>query len=517
MTITLILFPNQLFEYIYMDKIFDNYNTKIKRIIIWEHDYFFKKYLYHKLKLVFHRATIEGWIEENKKKFTIIHIKNEVNNHLVNILKHLEKFNTTHLCFFDPIELELRKEILNSTLLNLINKKNDSFQYIMYDSPYFLNTNEENVNYKNTKSIRHDIFYKNQRLKYNIMMNNEKPEGGKWSFDTENRLPYKKDQTDILLLELNNINRNKIIKKSINFVIKEFSNNYGNCNINNFIYPINRKESIEWIEDFIKRKLDNFGKYEDAISSNIPFGYHSLLSALTNVGLITPIDILKYVEKYKKNIASKEGFIRQVIGWREYCYLIYDNFNKELEENIFYNKNKNKIPIKFWEGKTLIPIIDDTLKKVNDYAYSHHIDRLMVLGNFLLLIGVHPKYIFEWFQTMYIDSYHVFMYPNVYGMLLYGFINSKSHMMTRPYFCSSNYLKKMSNYKSEIIELNNKEYKWDVLFDGLYYNLINKYKIKFEKIYSTAVSVKRWNEYNKNEKTEYIKNANIYIKWIYKN
>ena len=141
----------------------------------------------------------------------------------------------------------------------------------------------------------------------------------------------------------------------------------------------------------------------------------------------------------------------------------------------------------------------------------------MVLGNFLLLIGVHPKYIFEWFQTMYIDSYHVFMYPNVYGMLLYGFINSKSHMMTRPYFCSSNYLKKMSNYKSEIIELNNKEYKWDILFDGLYYNFINKYKVKFEKIYSTAVSVKRWKEYNKNEKTEYIKNANIYIKWIYKN
>ena len=90
-------------------------------------------------------------------------------------------------------------------------------------------------------------------------------------------------------------------------------------------------------------------------------------------------------------------------------------------------------------------------------------------------------------------------------------------MMTRPYFCSSNYLKKMSNYKSEIIELNNKEYKWDILFDGLYYNFINKYKVKFEKIYSTAVSVKRWKEYNKNEKTEYIKNANIYIKWIYKN
>ena len=113
MTITLILFPNQLFQHSYIDKIFNsfdvNHNIKIKRILIWEHDYFFKKYSFHKLKLVFHRATIEGWIEENKKRFTIIHIKNEINNHIIDILKHLEKFNTTNLCFFDPIELELRK------------------------------------------------------------------------------------------------------------------------------------------------------------------------------------------------------------------------------------------------------------------------------------------------------------------------------------------------------------------------------------------------------------------------
>ena len=516
---TLILFPTQLFESKHLEPIFEENKSKINRIIVWEHEYYFTKYPYHKLKLAFHRATIEGWIEENEKKFKISHIKIDDKNPDTEISKLLTLSKTTSLCFFDPIELELKNKILHSNLIS--NKKiNDTVEYVIYDSPYFLNTSEENINYLEEKSVRHDVFYKNQRIKFDIMVTGkDKPEGGKWSFDTENRLPYPKNQKDVPLLEFHSANRNSIIKSAVNFSNKEFSDNYGECTEDNFIYPINRKESIKWLEDFVKRKLLYFGKYEDAISSEIPFGYHSLLSCLTNIGLITPEDIVEHVEKYKKNIASKEGFLRQVIGWREYCYVIYDNFSKELEKNFFYDKNKKKIPKKFWEMKTEFPIIDDALQVVNNYAYSHHIDRLMVIGNFLLLIGVHPKYIFEWFQTMYIDAYYVFMYPNVYGMLLYGFIDKPKnlHMMTRPYFCSSNYLKKMSNYRAHIVTIDEKEYKWEDLFDGLYYNLINKYKNKFEKIYSTASSAKRWKEYGKKEQQEYLSNAKVYLNWIYKN
>ncbi len=140
----------------------------------------------------------------------------------------------------------------------------------------------------------------------------------------------------------------------------------------------------------------------------------------------------------------------------------------------------------------------------------------MCIGNYLLLIGVKPVKIFEWFQTMYIDSYEVFMYPNVYGMLLYGYIDNDKHMMTRPYFCSSNYLKKMSNYKTHNIEIDNISYKWEDLFDGLYYNLINNYSDKFEKIYSTASAVKRWKNFDIKIRNNYIDNAKIYIKWLYK-
>ena len=216
-------------------------------------------------------------------------------------------------------------------------------------------------------------------------------------------------------------------------------------------------------------------------------------------------------------MASKEGFIRQVIGWREYCYFIYDKYDNYMVNKVFYNKNKYKLPTKFWEGNTNIPFIDNIIKNINKYAYSHHIERLMCIGVFLLFIGISVEEIYVWFQTMYIDAYDVFMIPNVYGMLCYGFINNDKHMMTKPYFSGSNYVLKMSDYKSSEIEINNKKYKWDEIYDSLYYNHINNYSDKLEKIYSTALAVKRWKtKMTEDQKKEYLKIANMYINWINK-
>ncbi len=509
----LILFPTQLFEEKYIKKVLEFEENKNKNIILWENDYFFKKYAYHKLKLAFHRATMQSWYEKYKKKYNIFYISNYETNHAKIINTFLQKNKINQVRFYDPIELELKNDIINCTLL-----KNKNLDYLIFDSPYFLNSSTHNKNLINKmNTVRHDIFYKMQRINHQIMINkNNEPVGNKWSFDTENRLTYPKNQQDIDVLNYKTTNHKNYINDAINYVNKYFKNNYGNCKFENFIYPINREEAISWLKDFIHRKLNNFGKYEDALSSVVKFGYHSLLSCLTNIGLITPRDIIKEVETFNKNIASKEGFLRQVIGWREYCYLIYDNYAEKLEKNLFYNLNKNDIPEKFWNKNTGIKIIDDILEKVDEYAYSHHIERLMCIGNYLLLIGVKPVKIFEWFQTMYIDSYEVFMYPNVYGMLLYGYIDNDKHMMTRPYFCSSNYLKKMSNYKTHNIEIDNISYKWEDLFDGLYYNLINNYSDKFEKIYSTASAVKRWKSFDIKIRNNYIDNAKIYIKWLYK-
>lgn len=512
----IIIFPHQLFEETFIDKIFKEISETEKNIILWEHDYFFKEFKYHKLKLAFHRASMKLYFENLKFKKKYIESIESAKKQYDEIKDFIKKNKIMQLLFINPIEKKL---------LNLLNSQKIipslQIKYIIFPSPYFLNSSNFEKNNEMEESLtttRHDIFYKNQRINYDIMVkktnNKVTPEGGSWSYDTENRSPFEKSQKEIDLLKVNS-NNTKYVTEAIEYVKKNYSKHYGLCEEGNFIYPISRNDALKWLDDFIKRKLNLFGKFEDAIKSDIIFGYHSVLSPLTNIGLITPRDIIDAVDNYKKNISSKEGFIRQIIGWREYCYFIYDKYSKELETKIFYKKSNKKIPKKIWEGKTKIPIIDNIISHINKYAYSHHIERLMCIGNFMLLLGIEPTEIYNWFQTMYIDAYDVFMVPNVFGMLLYGFINDKSHMMTKPYFCSSNYLIKMSDYKTQDIYLDNEKYKWNDIIDALYYKLIHDYSEEFSKIYSTATAVKRFNSFTATRKKELLSLSNIYIKWIF--
>jgi deoxyribodipyrimidine photolyase-related protein len=430
----------------------------------------------------------------------------------------ISKNKITQIRIFNPIEKELEKLVDTGNLI-----KSVKLEYIKFPSVYFLNSAnfESNTEIQNTLSTtRHDLFYKYQRTKFNIMVKKVKdkvvPEGSKWSFDTENREKFPKDQKEPPIPEYKSKSRDEYIDEAIKYVEKNFSKHYGLATKENFIYPIDHEEATKWLDQFVKVKLDKFGKFEDAMASNIDFGYHSLLAALNNVGLITTFQILKKVSGYKKNIASKEGFIRQLIGWREYCYYVYDKYYDTLVQDSIYNTihNKHDIPKKVWEGETLIPIIDDIIKKVNTYAYSHHIERLMGIGNFLNLIGVKPDSIYFWFQSMYIDAYDVFMVPNVDGMLLYSKAGA-NRMMTRPYYCSSNYLMKMSNYKSTEITFGNTTCKWDEVFDALYYNLINNYSSQYKQIYASASAVSRWNNFSLSKKKELLELSKKYIQWIY--
>jgi deoxyribodipyrimidine photolyase-related protein len=519
--ILLILFPTQLFEEKYIKKIFDysesdtDNKTKSTHIMLIEHTYFFTKFLYHKMKLILHRASMKNYFDLlNNKKYHTEYIQyGELNK----IDTYIKSKSIDEIRFFNPIEKELIDMIMGNKFLSGISK-------LMFPTPYFLNSSKTNTNQvilSELGGLRHDLFYKSQRIKFNIMVKKSGdkyiPDGTKWSFDTENRKPFEKSQTEPVNLKFNSKNRNKYLKEAVEYIEKNFSKHYGSTDLNNFIYPINRNEAIEWLKYFISHKLDNFGKYEDALSSKIKFGFHSLLSPLTNLGLITPLDIIEHISGYKKNMASKEGFIRQVIGWREYCYFTYDLFKKELELNCLYKKNKYPISKYVWKSQTQIPPIDNILSNLSSNGYSHHIERLMGIGNFLILIETDPKEIYDWFQTMYIDAYDVFMVPNVYGMLCYGKLTESSHMMTRPYFASSNYLMKMSDYRSsDSVKIDNNTYKWDDILDSLYWYHINKYSNEFKKIYATASAVSRFNKFDSNKKKQLFQLAKTYINWIHK-
>ena len=235
--------------------------------------------------------------------------------------------------------------------------------------------------------------------------------------------------------------------------------------VKNFWLGSSRKDALKVIDVFINKKITNFGDYEDAVKKNDPFLFHSILSPYLNIGLITPKEILKKIlnanQKKQIPLNSLEGFIRQIIGWREFMRGIYQNHSNQLEKTNFF-KHQRKLTDDWYNGTTGIEPIDDAIKDVIKYGYTHHIIRLMHLSNVMNLSQLHPKEIYKWFMEMFVDSSDWVMSPNVYGM---GTFSDGGIFSTKPYICGSNYILKMSDYKKG---------EWSEIVDGLYWNFISK-------------------------------------------
>lgn len=483
--VNFLVFPNQLYKYVKHLQ-----NTTVYLI---EEPRYFTDFKFHKLKLAYHRATMKKYYKYLKNKGLSVYYINyyKVSN---KFYKKLIKASCIDIADY-KLETKLKK-LLDLTVLNNIN---------------FLIDLDEIQTLKQTifkKNYSHSEFYKYMRKKYNILMKNDMPINNKWSYDRLNRLKLP-DNIKIPKL-INKLNKNKYIDEAKIYVEKYFPNNYGS--LDNFIYPIDYKATKKWLNKFLKERLPNFGKYEDAIDTNNDFIFHSVLTPMLNIGLITDIDVInisdKHYHKYKNknniSIESYEGFIRQIIGWRNYVYVMYKLEGiKMINSNLLNNKYKsNKLYKKLWEGTTGILPVDTIITKIIKYGYMHHIERLMVLGNYMLLLLLHPKFVYKMFMEWSIDSYDWVMVPNVYGMSNYA----TDIMMTRPYFSSSNYILKMSNIKKNNV--------WEKIWDVLYYNFIYKHHNLFKNNYGVAMQVKHWDNKNINDKNEIIKMANKYIKSV---
>jgi deoxyribodipyrimidine photolyase-related protein len=501
MTNIFIILPNQLF--------YDINFLKICNIIyLIEEPIFFTKYKFHKMKIILHRASMKCYYDYL------------INNHIK--VKYIEYdkinydkiFNNNIIHIYDPID----NNIL--TKFNKLAKKYNIYLNI-YDNLLFIETNKDLDEYYNSLKSHsrylHDHFYRWNRFRLNILIKDNKPLYDKLSFDKENRKPFDKNYIQPKEPKINN---NKYVIEAIKYVELNFSNNFGN--IENFIYPISFKEAKLLFKDFLKNKLITFGKYQDAIDSNINFGSHSLLSSSINIGILDIRYIInKTLELFnkqteinkKKIIPSVEAFIRQIIGWRSYNRFIYKYHGETMyEENNL--KHYNKLTNHWYTAKTNIIPIDNLIIKVNKYAYLHHIERLMLIGNFALLCLINPKEIYKWFMICFIDSYEWVMIPNVMGMSQYS--TKKIIMMTRPYFSSANYILNMSNYKANTDKLIilNKSYYWNEIWNALYYNFINKHYKLLSKIYATSRNVYHWNNKSINEKKNIIKLANKYLDYL---
>tara|TARA_B100000524_G_scaffold193637_1_gene100356 strand:- start:849 stop:2006 length:1158 start_codon:yes stop_codon:yes gene_type:complete len=375
-----IILPNQLFKTSPLIK-------SSNEVYLIEENLFFKQYKFHKQKILFHRLTMKfysEYLKRNKVNVNYIDSSNELSD-IRNLIQEISKKGFKKIEYIDSVDYLIEKRIQN-------NAKENNLELFKYQSQLFINENEDLTDFfkPEKKKFFQTTFYINQRKKLNILMQNDNsPVGGQWSFDGDNRKKYPRD---LIPPKINFTKQNKFYDEGIKYVENNFSNNYGNID-NPFPYPNNHEDAELWLDDFLKNRFKDFGDYEDAIVSSELLLNHSLLSPLLNVGLISPKTVIeKIINFYKKNntpINSVEGLIRQIIGWREFIRGIYLSKGSQERTTNFWNFSR-KIPKSFYNGKTGIDPIDITIRKVNDTGYCHHIERLMVLGNFMVLCEFNP-------------------------------------------------------------------------------------------------------------------------------
>jgi len=339
-------------------------------------------------------------------------------------------------------------------------------------SPMFLTSREQFRSYLDgTKSPFMKVFYEKQRKHLGVLIDQAgEPVGGKWSLDSENRkkMPKSVEPPEDFVTR----SKSKNLADVLTLVQERFSKHPGN--LKNFVWPTSREGYLEILNTFFIERFKDFGSYQDSLSEKTPFLYHSLLSPGLNLGLITPDEVLEgaiaVFEKDESEIPlnSMEGFVRQLIGWREFIRGIYREFSDKQETTNFWG-HKRQLTAAWYDGTTGIPPVDSAIKKCNDYGYGHHIERLMVLSNIMLLCEIDPKNVHSWFMEMFVDSSDWVMGPNVYGM---GQFSDGGVFATKPYICGSNYIRKMSDYKKG---------DWCDVMDGLYWRFVDKNRTFFSK------------------------------------
>lgn len=472
-----LIFPHQLFERHPALK-------KDRLIFLVEDPRFFSDFVFHKKKLVFHRASLNSFQKSLQKKgFKTQYVEKD----LASALKSL-KVASVHFIELDDFNLSRRITAL---------AKKQNLKMEIYPSPGFLTSREEfSELFKGKRHLSCQNFYIYQRKKLNLLLDNcGKPIGGKWSFDVENR---KRIAKGVRIPRLPRYAQTKEVKEAAAYVKRKYPSNFGS--LEEFNYPTTHALAKKALMNFLKNRLYSFGEYEDAIVQKEKVLFHSGLSLLLNVGLLTPQQVidetLAFSKQHKIPINSLEGFIRQLIGWREFIRGVYHLFGQEQKKKNYF-KHQRKLCKAFYEGSTGVLPIDSTIAKLQKNGYLHHIERLMLMGNFFLLCEVSPDEVYRWFMELFIDSYDWVMVPNVYGMSQYA---DGGMMTTKPYFSGSNYILKMSDYKKG---------DWCPIWDALFW----RFMIKHEKFFASQPRLRVLHQMAKKKKqdTQLLKSAQNFL------
>ena len=430
---------------------------------------------HHRMKLVFIFSTMRHFAEELRAAgWTVDYVEltdpDNTGSFSGEMARAVERHSPELIRVTEPSEYRVRETVLGW-------KDGFSVEVSVVRDDRFICTHEEFADWADgRKQMRMEYFYREMRRKTGLLMEGEKPVGGQWNFDKENRKRLESDHEVHPHYQRKPDNMTQAV---MSMVAEEFPDRFGE--IDGFFYAVDRDGARDSLEYFATKLLGNFGDYQDAMVKGQAFLYHSLLSSYINAGLLTPLEVCRRVEQaYEEGtipINAAEGYIRQIIGWREYVRGIYWRFMPDYVERNYLEAERG-LPTFYWDADTDMHCLQETVSMTRDNAYAHHIQRLMVTGNFALLAGVDPKEVHEWYLAVYSDAYEWVELPNTLGMSQFadgGLLGSK------PYASSGNYINKMSDYCSTCrYNVKTRTDEDSCPFNSLYWNFMDRNRDKLE-------------------------------------
>ena len=453
-TTAVIVMPNQLFSE------HPAIGPETARVCLVEDGLFFGDHRhplsFHKQKLWLHRASMKRY----QSSLSARGITVDYHDHLHGVdtlgacLEALAADGAGRIATCEPHDFLLEKRLHRHC-------ERLGLELELHRSPMFLNSAEENRSYRQgRKRWFMADYYKHQRRSLDVLMEDDEPVGGRWSYDEDNRKKVPKKMLGSIP-RLEEIDRDAIDLAARDHVLERYPDHPGR--IETLPYPTSHEQSADWLDRFLTERFELFGDFEDAIVRGENTLWHSVLTPMLNIGLVTPRQVLDaalaHGERHEVPLNSLEGFVRQVIGWREFMRATYDDLGVPMRTTNHW-KHTRRIPKSFWTGATGIDPIDDVINRVLETGYCHHIERLMVVGGFMFLCEFDPDEIYRWFMELFVDSYDWVMVPNVYAMSQHA---DGGLITTKPYFSGSSYVKKMSNHSKG---------DWAPIWDGLYWRWI---------------------------------------------
>ncbi len=466
---------------------------------------------HHIQKVVGFFSAMRSFVSElQSKKHKVIYIYLNDENNLQSFEKNLDLLlNQDNYTQFEyQIPDEYRLDILLKNYCAQL-----KIPYSVCDTEHFFSTREELGNFfEGKKMFLMESFYRAMRKKHNVLMDGDKPTTGQWNYDGDNRKKLPKDHKPTTPLVFNND-----VTEIFDQIQKANVKTIGRIDAKHFVWPINRTQSLALLDFFVAECLPLFGSYQDAMTPNEWSLYHSRISFSMNVKMISPKEVIDRAVQEWENRKDEieynqlEGFVRQIIGWREYMRGIYWLKMPEFATLNFFNHTE-KLPDWFWTGKTKMNCLKDAITQSLEYAYAHHIQRLMITGNFALLAGVHPDEVDAWYLGIYIDAIEWVEITNTRGMSQFA---DGGIVGTKPYVSSASYIDKMSHYCSSCY-YDKKKKTGDKAcpFNSLYWNFYDKHEDKLAKNPRIGMMYNVWRKMKPEDKSSILEQADYYLKNI---